>query len=276
MDRAELQRRLRSLCQEMVDLLKQGLERAAVAHSSAAGSAHPLGAALVASDAEICGGIEPLFDQAAGLAEELGYKRPPIVRAGLGAVSKRLDTYPTLTPELGCEVEDRNGWRAVQGFVVFGPDDGRPTFVWTDWTLKGEEPGRLPVQRCSHGQAVERIIGGLTAWVVALEPAAREPRSDKRTGGQVPRRVDRAWRQYQTAVTRGNLGSKATDREVYNWCLVQLSDIDDMPKFPTWQRYVREGRRLHGVQKNLPRAGRSHGSSVVRREDIETSTEDGG
>lgn len=54
-----------------------------------------------------------------------------------------------------------------------------------------------------------------------------------------------------------------TDREAYDWlkespaaAVCDLKDYD-LPRFKTWVRYVREGRRSCGTQKNRPRAGRS-------------------
>jgi hypothetical protein len=40
-----------------------------------------------------------------------------------------------------------------------------------------------------------------------------------------------------------------------------------LPRLETWKRYVREGRRSLGNQKNSPVAGRPHGSSIVKDED---------
>lgn len=77
--------------------------------------------------------------------------------------------------------------------------------------------------------------------------------------------VQAAWRQYQTGLARGKFeNSPPTDREVYEWVLYQLRLGDQMPGFETWQRYLRKARRLYGCQKNTPRYGRPHGSSIIQ------------
>lgn len=78
-----------------------------------------------------------------------------------------------------------------------------------------------------------------------------------------------AWEQYQTALARGNFKSSApTDKNVYEWLLIHMRLGDTMVYFDTWQRYLRKARRYYGCQKNTPRRGREHGSSIIRQSQI--------
>lgn len=78
-----------------------------------------------------------------------------------------------------------------------------------------------------------------------------------------------AWENYQTALARGNFNSSSpTDRQVYDWLLIQMRLGDTMPYFDTWQRYIRKARNYYGCQKNTPRIGRKHGSSIIHQNQL--------
>jgi hypothetical protein len=78
----------------------------------------------------------------------------------------------------------------------------------------------------------------------------------------------RALRQYERA--EEVLGENLTDDRAYRW-LRSHTEPDDPPILDceTWKRYLRDGRRFYGIQKNSPRAGRT-GGSVVSIHDIES------
>jgi len=77
------------------------------------------------------------------------------------------------------------------------------------------------------------------------------------------RRAEIAWKDYQDAIGKGKFSnSPPTDREVWEWLLIHRRKGENMPRFETWQRYIREARNFHGCQKNTPRAGRQFGGSV--------------
>jgi len=87
-----------------------------------------------------------------------------------------------------------------------------------------------------------------------------------------PPRAQKAYSQYQHGA--GVLGkADPTDREVYDLLLrsyEQAGEGDDLPSFATWQRNLREYRRLTGTQKNTSRAGRAEAARCfVKVEDIE-------
>ena len=78
---------------------------------------------------------------------------------------------------------------------------------------------------------------------------------------------ERALRQYEHA--EDMLGEKLTDERAFRWLCSHLEPGDPpMPAHKTWLRYLREGRRFYGVQKNSPRAGRT-GPSIVKVSEIE-------
>ncbi len=81
--------------------------------------------------------------------------------------------------------------------------------------------------------------------------------------------VQTAWGGYQTALSRGNFNSSApTDREIYDWVLIQMRTGDTMPCFETWQRYIRKARNFYGCQKKTTRHGREHSTSIVHRNQL--------
>ena len=80
---------------------------------------------------------------------------------------------------------------------------------------------------------------------------------------QLPRRSAKVWADFQDAIVKGKFNhSPPRDREVYDWILIHQREGADLPKFPTWQRYLREARKFHGLQKNTSRGGRATGSSI--------------
>jgi len=64
------------------------------------------------------------------------------------------------------------------------------------------------------------------------------------------------------------LGGNPGDKEAYEWLRERGPAEYTLPKFTTWARHVRAGRRHHGTQRNRFRAGRT-GRSVVREKEVE-------
>lgn len=72
----------------------------------------------------------------------------------------------------------------------------------------------------------------------------------------------------------------ATLKQIYDWLAdSENMSVEDhpyygrkMPKYETWEKYVREAQQHYGTQRNQPRAGRSYGRSVVREYQIEYSS----
>lgn len=94
-------------------------------------------------------------------------------------------------------------------------------------------------------------------------------------GARLSDRVKAAYGQYLQAAKEctGKDGREPTDQQCYDW-LSTHNDGDTLPAFETWQRYLRDARRCLGKQKNAPRAGRSHGQSIVSSQDIELTETD--
>ena len=66
-------------------------------------------------------------------------------------------------------------------------------------------------------------------------------------------------RTYSYAIN--NFGEGKTDKEYYNLLKEQGYPGDDdykIPSIETWIRYVKEGRKRYGTQKNTPRTYRSY------------------
>ena len=88
----------------------------------------------------------------------------------------------------------------------------------------------------------------------------------------LPVRVKHAYGQYLSALP--NVKDNPTDRDCYDWA-VEHNEGSRLPAFDTWQRYVRQARQHYGQQKNTPLAGRDHGPSIARAEDLEPPETDG-
>lgn len=78
----------------------------------------------------------------------------------------------------------------------------------------------------------------------------------------------KAYSQYADTVRRNPELGSASDRDVYHAVKEQLEAGEKLPSFGTWARYLSECRRQVGTNKRGPRAGRAHGKSVVRRDQI--------
>ncbi|MEE9293834.1 MAG: hypothetical protein V3W34_02565 [Phycisphaerae bacterium] len=109
------------------------------------------------------------------------------------------------------------------------------------------------------------------------------PEQDLRQGAvpiepKIPPRATKAHNQYQHAVEAlKDHNACPTDREAYellegaNKTALELGEEENpLPEFGTWQRNLREYRRLTQTQKNAPRSGRAEGKrSFPKTEDIE-------
>lgn len=114
-----------------------------------------------------------------------------------------------------------------------------------------------------------------------LDPAEREQRI-----GQLSKAVRRAWRSFEFAALNARKSlDDLTCREAYTLLKeVDFRDDQDVPReladyklppvFSTWEKYVRNARNALGEQKNTPRRGRSHGKSIVNRNQIDQTERD--
>lgn len=75
---------------------------------------------------------------------------------------------------------------------------------------------------------------------------------------------ERAYQSFRLA--EAQIGD-ATDREAYDWLKENGPEGYELPAFETWKRYVRQGRKHYGAQKNRPRSGRT-GRSIVRAGEV--------
>jgi hypothetical protein len=88
----------------------------------------------------------------------------------------------------------------------------------------------------------------------------------------IPNRARKAGEQYRQAAEALGV-SDPTDRQAYDQMATAMEtsgEREDLASFDTWQRNLREYRRLTGQQKNRPRAGREGSArSLVRADQIE-------
>jgi hypothetical protein len=77
----------------------------------------------------------------------------------------------------------------------------------------------------------------------------------------------KAYGQFRWAIRQNAALEGASDREVYEW-LEDHYNTEPLPKFASWDRYLREARAFHDVRKHTPRSGRNTGRSIVRSDQI--------
>jgi DNA-binding NtrC family response regulator len=77
-----------------------------------------------------------------------------------------------------------------------------------------------------------------------------------------------AWGWYQWARQQNPALAGATDAEVFAWLGPRVEERDLPDNVEAFSRYLRAARAHYGEHKNLPRAGREHGRSVCRGEEI--------
>ncbi len=107
---------------------------------------------------------------------------------------------------------------------------------------------------------IEDMAVGIPAGAQATQEHGKAQPAENR---QLSHRAAKVWADFQDAIAKGTFNdSPPKDREVYNWLLILRQKGEDLPKFLTWQRYLREARRFYGCQKNTPRGGRATGRSI--------------
>lgn len=87
----------------------------------------------------------------------------------------------------------------------------------------------------------------------------------------LPRSAQTAYALYEFAVSKEPTLFNKTDREVYDWLLLQPQLPDEVeipPRFDTFTRYLRSARNILGRQKNHPRAGRPPSSGTARSDEL--------
>ncbi|MFH1110130.1 MAG: hypothetical protein V1790_13180 [Planctomycetota bacterium] len=88
----------------------------------------------------------------------------------------------------------------------------------------------------------------------------------------IPNRAQKAGEQYRQAADALGVPDPP-DQQVFDQLTTAMEisgEKADLPTFATWQRNLREYRRLTGQQKNKPRAGRgTSAGGLVRPDQIE-------
>jgi len=102
------------------------------------------------------------------------------------------------------------------------------------------------------------------------EPTGKsEPDGDPAESSALPApRFERAYQSSKLAETDGDFDKQPTDSQAYEWLKEHGPEDYKLPFFPTWQRYVRRGRRHHKTQKHSPRSGRT-GRSIGTPDDLQ-------
>ncbi len=98
--------------------------------------------------------------------------------------------------------------------------------------------------------------------------------AEKKQNGDGLTKVERlAYQSYEYAVDKNPKLADETDEKAYDWLKQNWSNADyELPTFETWVRYVREGRKAFGKQKNTSRAGRN-GRSTINTNQIQSLSE---
>lgn len=114
----------------------------------------------------------------------------------------------------------------------------------------------------------------LKEWLEDVTGALKRLELGKVVSGSTESKLSKlhesAYQSFQMAQAASDL--ELTDRQAYDWLMENGPPEYELPEFDTWQRYVREGRKFYGTQKNTPRGGRT-GRSIVSPEDFQTRRE---
>jgi hypothetical protein len=112
-------------------------------------------------------------------------------------------------------------------------------------------------------QVIERATASMGKCLRKLAMIGRDSGSQEATTADpLPERVRLAFNAFETASEAIFLadGTRATDDQAYIWLQDHGPVEYELPDVESWKRYLREGRRKLGAQKNKPRVGRTGGS----------------
>jgi hypothetical protein len=160
---------------------------------------------------------------------------------------------------------------------VVGKDGKGKTFVSEDGLKEAWPEVRLALRDLAGLDAL-RIVELIEQESERARGSARtSPHQQEENGGGVepgaePNRFNKAYESFLLA--EKSKGCGLTDREAYEWLKEDGPTQYELPAFQTWNRYVREGRKLRGTQKNTPRGGRN-GRSIVSPDDQQTRRKNG-
>jgi hypothetical protein len=119
--------------------------------------------------------------------------------------------------------------------------------------------------------AAGQLVGRLDTIAARAADARPQPATASNARRRKPSEK-KAYGQYLAALRANAQLEAATMQEVYRYITDPdnhiLDESEVLPRFETWERYVRGGNDSGMPLKNAPRAGRSHGGSIVRAGNI--------
>ena len=160
----------------------------------------------------------------------------------------KINPWQMLVQELDAEDLSRR--------IEFGRQDDSEVAT-EDWPLDSNEENppdhRLAVSYYMLGKRLNRLSEEeQTGIVELLEDVQNAERSG--VSASESNRITKAYQSFKMA--EESMRDGVSYKEAYEWLREHRPPEYELPSFETWQRYVREGRRLRGTQKNSPRAGR--------------------
>ena len=156
----------------------------------------------------------------------------------------------------------RKAWDRTKSRILRDARDREGGSRDTQRGSSGDER-RCPPMSLAEKRLAEQNKDVSTGILAGAQAAQEKGKSEPAQNRQLSRRATKVWADFQDAIVKGKFNdSPPKDREVYDWLLIQRRKGEDLPKFPTWQRYLREARKFHGHQKNTPRRGRATGPSI--------------
>lgn len=169
-----------------------------------------------------------------------------------------------------------SAWQTIERLTtnpiaIPGEDSERWTFALRDAAWKAHCFAKAPtssppteiLQRIRECQDTLRVIVTADELRETNPPSESSPSQGahpkQSTAIKIPSRAQKAWEQYRQAAEAFG-GGEPTDRQVHDQLTAALKssgESADVPAFETWQRNLREYRRLTDQQKNKSRAGRA-------------------
>ena len=117
-------------------------------------------------------------------------------------------------------------------------------------------------------EATTKLYHNMARIFIAFNLLDDDGETQKATqdANRLPPAAEKAYQSYDAAIKQNP--DLSTDQEVYER-LTEYGDPDyGLPSFETWSRHLRSGRTFYDAHKNTPRAGRAHGPSIVRANEI--------
>jgi hypothetical protein len=138
-----------------------------------------------------------------------------------------------------------------------------------DFRLEDLKLPRLPAP--APNELPHKVLQTVLDWCIE---ACKQTEPDENAEEGLTKAIRLAYQSYQYAVDKKPELAEATDKDVFDWLKENGTGeaYYKLPSCDTWKRQVRQGRKVHGTQENIKRAGRN-GRSTINSNQIKSLSE---